>query len=107
MQATKNVTPKQSSTKHRGHAGTVHLSRADSPAPDRNGGDPEREDWPAMNPLDYLREAKRGLNSQQEQHCDHLLIGILSVRIPEQQWKDAVQMAVRLARKGKAIALGS
>ena len=59
-----------------------------------------------MNPLDYLREAKRALNSQQEQHCDHLLIGILSVRIPEQQWKDAVQMAVRLARKGKAIGPG-
>jgi hypothetical protein len=60
-----------------------------------------------MNPLDYLREAKAGLNSQQEQHCDHLLIGILSVRIPEKQWKDAVQMAVRLARKGKAIGWGS
>jgi len=51
--------------------------------------------------LGYLREAKANLNPQQQSAVDHLLIKILSVRVPEQVCKDAVQMAVRMARREK------
>jgi len=50
-----------------------------------------------MNLLDYLREAKRGLTPEQQRVCDDFVIGVLSLHVPEQVWKDAVDMAVRLA----------
>jgi len=57
----------------------------------------------ASNPtLDYLREAKRCLTPEQERICDDFVIGLLSIRVPEQVWKDAVEMAVRLASKKSA-----
>lgn len=51
--------------------------------------------------LQYLRAAKRtaALTPQQEQECDHVLIGITSVRIPEEQWKDMVDLALRMVTK--------
>jgi len=51
--------------------------------------------------LGYLREAKANLNPQKQSDVDHLLIKILSVRVPEQVWRDAVDMGVRLARREK------
>ena len=54
------------------------------------------------NPLDYLREAKRGLTPEQERICHDFVIGILSIHVPEQVWKDAVEMAVRMASKKSA-----
>ena len=55
------------------------------------------------NLLDYLREAKRAasLTPVQEHVCDDFVIGILSLHVPEQTWKDAVDMGVRLARREK------
>ena len=47
--------------------------------------------------LAYLCEAKAGLNPDKQREVDGLLIGILSVRIPEKDWQDAVQNAVKLA----------
>ena len=49
--------------------------------------------------LAYVREAKRTLTFEQAQAVDDMLIGILSTIVSEQAWKDAVQMAVRLARR--------
>ena len=46
--------------------------------------------------LDYLREAKAGLNPQQQDGVDDALLGILSVHIPPQLWADTVDRAVRL-----------
>jgi hypothetical protein len=51
------------------------------------------------NPLEYLREAKRGLTPEQQRICDDFVIGILSLHVPEQVWRDAVDMGVRLARR--------
>jgi len=51
------------------------------------------------NPLDYLREAKRNLTPEQERICDDFVIGLLSLHVSEQIWKDAVDMAVRLAKR--------
>ena len=51
--------------------------------------------------LAYLREAKRGLTSEQQDACDHIMLGIVSVHIPEQVWNDAVGVAVRLAKPGQ------
>jgi hypothetical protein len=49
--------------------------------------------------LDYLREAKRGLTPEQQTVCDDFVIGILSLHVSEQTWRDAVDMGVRLARR--------
>jgi len=51
--------------------------------------------------LQYLRAAKRtaALTPQQEQECDHVLIGVTSMGIPEEQWKDRVDLAVRMVTK--------
>ena len=51
--------------------------------------------------LQYLQAAKRtaGLTPQQEQECNHVLIGITFVRSPEEQWKDMVDLAVRMVTK--------
>jgi len=51
--------------------------------------------------LEYLRTAKctAALALQQEQECDHVLIGSASVKIPEEQWKDLVDLAVRMVTK--------
>lgn len=51
--------------------------------------------------LQYLRAAKRtaALTPQQEQECDRALIGITSVRSPEERWKDMVDLAVRMVTK--------
>jgi hypothetical protein len=56
-----------------------------------------------MNPLDYLRDAKRAasLTPEQERVCDDFVIGILSLHVPEQVWRDAVDMGVRLAVRQK------
>jgi len=60
----------------------------------------------ASNPmLDYLREAKCCLTREQERVCDDFVIGLLSLHVSEQVWRDTVEMAVRLAKKGKAIGL--
>ena len=52
-----------------------------------------------MTLLDYLREAKAGVIPEQQRTCDDFVIGILSPRVPEQVWKDAVDMGVRLAMR--------
>jgi hypothetical protein len=54
-----------------------------------------------MNPLDCLREAKRAasLTPEQARVCDDLVIGILSLHVTEQVWRDAVEVGVRLAKK--------
>lgn len=49
--------------------------------------------------LDYLREAKQGLGYEQAKAADDFLIGILSTIVSEQAWKDAIQMAVRMASR--------
>jgi hypothetical protein len=51
--------------------------------------------------LIYLREIKTALTSRRQNDLDDVLIGILSIRIPEQEWQAAVQLAVKLARKEK------
>jgi len=51
--------------------------------------------------LGYLREAKRGLTPDQAQAVDDFVIGILSLHVSDQVWKDAVDMGVRLARREK------
>ena len=51
----------------------------------------------AMNPLGYLREAKRDLTPEQQRTCDDLVLGVLSLHVSDQVWRDAVDMAVRLA----------
>jgi hypothetical protein len=51
------------------------------------------------NPLDYLRESKRGLTPGQQRIVDDFVIGILSLHVTEQVWRDAVDMGVRLARR--------
>jgi hypothetical protein len=55
------------------------------------------------NLLDYLCEAKRAasLTPAQERVCDDFVIGVLSLHVPEQVWRDAVEMGVRLARREK------
>jgi len=55
----------------------------------------------ALNLLDYLREAKQGMTPEQERMCDDFVIGVLSLHVSEQVWRDAVVMAVRLARREK------
>ena len=54
-----------------------------------------------MNLLDYLREAKQRMTPEQERMCDDFVIGVLSLHVSEQVWRDAVVMAVRLARREK------
>ena len=54
-----------------------------------------------MNPLDYLRDAKRELTLEQAQTVDDFVIGVLSLHVPEQVWRDAVDMAVRLATRSE------
>ena len=54
-----------------------------------------------MNLLDYLREAKQRMTPEQERMCDDFVIGVLSLHVSEQVWRDAVDMAVRLARREK------
>jgi hypothetical protein len=49
------------------------------------------------NLLDYLREAKRDLTPEQQRVCDDFVIGILLLHVPEQVWRHAVDMGVRLA----------
>ena len=49
--------------------------------------------------LDCLREAKRGLTPEQQRICDDFVIGVLLLHVPEQVWRDAVDMGVRLARR--------
>jgi hypothetical protein len=51
--------------------------------------------------VDFLREAKRGLDPEQQRVCDDFVIGILSLHVSEQTWRDAVDMGVRLARMEK------
>jgi hypothetical protein len=53
------------------------------------------------NLLDYLCKAKRGLTPEQERICDDFVIDVLSLHVSEQVWRDAVDMAVRLARREK------
>jgi len=49
--------------------------------------------------LAYLRQAKQSLTtSEQERILIDTLLGILSILTPEQEWRDSVMMAVRLAR---------
>lgn len=47
------------------------------------------------NLLDY----PRGLTPEQRGMCDDFALGILSLHVPEQVWKDAVDMGVRMATK--------
>jgi hypothetical protein len=54
-----------------------------------------------MTNLDFLREAKRGLDPDHARAVDDLLLGILSILVADQVWIDAVQMAVRMARREK------
>jgi hypothetical protein len=56
-----------------------------------------------MNPLDYLSTAKRaaGLTPEQERMCDDFVLGVLSLHVSEQTWRDAVEMGIRLATKQK------
>jgi hypothetical protein len=49
--------------------------------------------------LAYLREAKQGLGYEPAKAADDFLIGILSTIVSEQAWRDAIQMAVRMARR--------
>ena len=51
--------------------------------------------------LQILREAKRGLTPEQQDACDHLVLGILSVHIPAHVWRDALATAARLAKPGQ------
>jgi hypothetical protein len=51
--------------------------------------------------LDLLREAKSGLDPEQARRVDDLLLGILSVLVDDRVWIDAVQLAVRMARREK------
>jgi len=53
------------------------------------------------NLLDYLREAKRGLTPEQQRLCDDFVIGVLSLHVTEQVWRDAVDLGVRLAKREK------
>jgi len=48
--------------------------------------------------LAYLRQATQSLTVEQQRIVDDVLLGILSIVTPEQQWKDSIQMAARLAR---------
>jgi len=52
-----------------------------------------------MTALDYLREAKSGLAPEQQCMCDDFVIGILSLHVSEQVWRNPVDMGVRLATK--------
>jgi len=69
---------------------------------ERRGADEVSVDGQRSNPLEYLCEAKRSLTAEKERICDDLVIGLLSIHVPEQVWKDAVEMAVRLASKKSA-----
>ena len=51
------------------------------------------------NLLDYLRESKRDLTPEQQRTCDDFVIGILSLHVPEQVLKDAVDMGARPATR--------
>jgi len=46
------------------------------------------------NLLDYLRESKRGLTPEQQRMRDDFVLGILSLHVPEQVWRDAVDMSL-------------
>ncbi len=48
--------------------------------------------------LGYLREVKQGFGYKQAKAADDFLIGILSTIVSEAR-KDAIQMAVRMARR--------
>jgi len=49
--------------------------------------------------LGYLREVKQGFGYKQAKAADDFLIGILSTIVSERARKDAIQMAVRMARR--------
>ena len=48
--------------------------------------------------LGYLREVKQGFGYKQAKAADDFLIAILSTIVSERARKDAIQMAVRMAR---------
>ena len=58
-----------------------------------------RDSLPHQNPLDYLRQVKANLTPEQQRVCDDFVIGILSLHVAEQVWRDAVDMGVRLATR--------
>ena len=49
--------------------------------------------------LGYLREVKQGFGYKQAKAADDFLIDILSTIVSERARKDAIQMAVRMARR--------
>jgi hypothetical protein len=51
------------------------------------------------NLLEYLHQVKANLSAEQQCYVDDFVIGILSLRVTEQVWKDAIDMGVRLATK--------
>lgn len=53
--------------------------------------------------LAYLQEAQANVTYEQKHACDVLLIGVLSVHVPERVWRDAVRTAVTLATKEKPV----
>lgn len=44
--------------------------------------------------LELAKEAKSGMSADERHDFDSYLIGVLSNRIPEEEWKDAIRMAL-------------
>ena len=53
----------------------------------------------AMTALDYLREAKVDLTPEEQRMCDDFALGVLSLHVPQQVWRDAWRAA---GNKGKS-----
>lgn len=52
--------------------------------------------------LEAAKEAKRCMSANERHAFDSYLIGVLSNRIPEEEWKDAIRMALSCFEKKQA-----